>query len=317
MTGDAKVTLETVECSLCGDDRFCPVYRACPDRLQWLPGYFDVVRCRRCGLVRTSPRPTRESIGFYYPESYGHFAPDESRRSALYAALRWVVRLPYRLRYGHADAADRPSAGANRLLDLGCGAGLLLADMARLGWDPWGLEPNPEMAQRTVERLGVSRDRVFAGTAEEADYPAESFDLVTMSHVVEHLHDPRGVLAKVHRWLRPGGRIRIWIPNFGSLESRVFRRLWHGLDVPRHLHHFSPATLRRMLEASGFAVERVVPQVQGNMLTGSVAYLVDALLRRRRPYRESRALHYALLPAASVLLALGQGGAMDVAATRR
>ena len=189
--------------------------------------------------------------------------------------------------------------------------------MSALGWEPWGIEPNAALARGTVQRLGLPEERVLAGTAEEADFQDGTFDLVTMSHVLEHVHNPRDTLADVARWLAPHGRVRIWLPNYGSLESRAFRHLWQGLDIPRHLYHFTPATLRATLTAAGFEVERMIPQWQGNMLTGSLTYAFDALRGRERAYRESRRLHVAVLPAAAALLALGQGGCLDVTARRR
>jgi hypothetical protein len=110
--------------------------------------------------------------------------------------------------------------------------------------------------------------------------------------------------------------IRLWLPNFESIESRVFRKLWFGLDVPRHLYHFGPHTIRATLETVGFSVERVVPQYQANTLSGSLRHTVDALLGRQVEVRESMALYYAFLPLASMLLALGTGGALDVTARK-
>jgi SAM-dependent methyltransferase len=313
----ASAAFEKAPCALCGSEAYTVVYGGCGDRLLGVPGRFDVVRCTRCGLARTTPRPTRDSIGAYYPSTYAHFRPDETERGPVYRALRYAVRVPYRLRYGRVQMEEPPAGDRNRLLDVGSGAGLFLVEMAGLGWEPWAIEPNAELARRTIERLRLPEDRVFAGSAEDADLPEAAFDLVTMSHVLEHLHDPAAVLVKVHHALRPGGRLRILGPNYGSHERRVFGRHWHGLDVPRHLHHFSPTTLRLLLERTGFRVERVVPQWQANMLTGSVVYAFDAARGRRGPYREPRGLHYLLLPVASALLALGEGGCMDVVATSR
>jgi SAM-dependent methyltransferase len=303
--------IELTPCPLCGGSRTEMLYAGCWDRLLGTPGRFDVVRCTDCGLARTNPRPTREAIGVHYPDSYAFFGGDGLEHGKAYGTFRDVARWPYRTRFGSESPVVAPRGG-NRLLDIGSATGQYLAEMVEAGWEPWGIEPNRDAARRTIERLGIPEERVFVGSAEDADFPDASFDLVTMSHVLEHLHDPLDVLRKVQRWLRPGGVVRIWLPNFGSAERRVFGRLWLGLDVPRHLTHFTPKTLGLMLERTGFEVERSVPQWQGNMLTGSVAYLVDALLRRRRPYREPRALHYALLPVASVALALGEGGCLDV-----
>jgi SAM-dependent methyltransferase len=306
---------EIGNCTLCGASGASLVYRNCRDRRHWLPGRFDLVRCRDCGLVRTDPRPSVGSIAEFYPPSYVSFAAEVPSTSAWYAVLRSVVRLPYVLRYGSADPWFRPS-DTNRLLDVGCGTGVYLQAMGNLGWSVRGVEPDAAAAARAAERLGVQPDRIFVGRVEDADFPPETFDLVTMAHVLEHLHHPRGVLERIRRWLRPGGMIRLWLPNFESIESRVFRKLWFGLDVPRHLYHFGPHTIRATLETVGFSVERVVPQYQANTLSGSLRHTVDALLGRQVEVRESMALYYAFLPLASMLLALGTGGALDVTARK-
>jgi SAM-dependent methyltransferase len=168
-----------------------------------------------------------------------------------------------------------------------------------------------------VEALGISSDRIFVGPAEEAEWPAGSFHLVTLSHVLEHLPNPRQTLADIHRWLRPGGRVRIWVPNVESAESRVFGDLWFGLDVPRHLIHYSRTTVRRLLEGAGFDVERMVPEYQGSSLSGSLSHLGRALTRRHRNYHHSSALYLATLPVASILLGLGSWPSIDVTAVKR
>jgi SAM-dependent methyltransferase len=302
-------------CTLCGARGASIVYRNCRDRRHWLPGRFDLVRCCDCGLVRTAPRPSVGSIAEFYPPSYVSFAAEVPSTSAWYAVLRSVVRLPYVLRYGSADPWFRPS-DTNRLLDVGCGTGVYLQAMGNLGWSVRGVEPDAAAAGRAAERLGVQPDRIFVGRVEDADFPPETFDLVTMAHVLEHLHNPRGALERIHRWLRPAGMIRLWLPNFESIESGVFRKLWFGLDVPRHLYHFGPDTIRAILESAGFSVERVVPQYQANTLSGSLRHTVDALLGRQVEVRESMVLYYTFLPLAAMLLALGTGGALDVTARK-
>ena len=307
---------ETSNCTLCGARAASLVYRNCRDRRHWLPGRFDLVRCCGCGLVRTDPRPSVGSIAEFYPPSYVSFAAEVPRPSAWYAVLRSIVRLPFVLRYGSADPWFRPSSDANRLLDVGCGTGIYLQAMANLGWSVRGIEPDAGAAAQAAGRLGVHPDRIFVGRVEDADFLPETFDLVTMAHVLEHLHDPRGALERIHRWLRPGGMVRLWLPNFDSIESRVFRQLWFGLDVPRHLYHFGPRTIRAILESADFRVERVLPQYQANTLSGSLRHVVDALLGRQVEVHESMALYYTFLPAATMLLALGTGGALDVTARR-
>jgi 2-polyprenyl-3-methyl-5-hydroxy-6-metoxy-1,4-benzoquinol methylase len=308
---------EWVSCTICGGQDFDPFYRDCRDRLHATPGRFEVVRCRQCGLVQTNPRPTREAIAAYYPQSYVAFNQLEVQRGRPARLLRELLQAPYTVRYGPEQVAPPPPPRGGRVLDVGCGSGLLLAQLARRGWEVWGIEPDERAARRLQARLGLPAERIVVATAETAHLPAGHFDLVTMSHVLEHLHDPRAALAGVHRWLRPGGRLRLWVPNIASLESRVFRRLWFGLDLPRHLYHFDTRSLLFLLRESGFHASRVVPQRQGFTLSGSLRHLAGELAGRRTRFRNSRPLHCLTVPFASVLAALGNRAVLDVTASRR
>lgn len=313
------LTIETVDaCHLCGGREISVLHAGCPDRIYGTPGLFGVVACTMCGLAWTSPRPTKEALGRYYPEEYAEVAEMRSTRSAagVRRLLRSVAQIPYRLRYPGIEETISPEPGANRLLDIGSSAGSYLSRMQVLAWEPWGIEPHAAARAQSLEKLGIPADRVFAGSAEEADFAPQTFDLVTISHVLEHLYEPRAVLEKVRVWLRPGGRLRIWVPNQASFESKVFGRFWTGLDLPRHLYHFTPVTLARLLEETGFVVERTVPEFQTGSVTGSSYLALRAAVRRHGPAWPPQALHYALLPVGSLSIALGNSGAVDVMATR-
>jgi 2-polyprenyl-3-methyl-5-hydroxy-6-metoxy-1,4-benzoquinol methylase len=302
-------------CPLCGREEFDIVHRRCPDRLLWLPGEFDIERCVCCGLMRTSPCPDARSIARYYPEEYGHVcAATGANRGVAGRALRAAVRIPYALRYGPLSRTPSPSVDANRILDIGCAEGDYLVAMVRLGWHPWGIELRGASADVARARLGVPDGQIFVGRVEDAEFASNSFDLVTMAHVLEHLENPVAALGKIHRWLSPRGRLRIWLPNVASLEGRAFGRLWHGLDVPRHLFHFSPETIRRALETSGFSIERIVPEFGASSLSLSFTHLFNSMLGRRR--RPSVRLTYGLLPLTSLLSAFGYAATLDVTAKR-
>jgi ubiquinone/menaquinone biosynthesis C-methylase UbiE len=189
--------------------------------------------------------------------------------------------------------------------------------MQHLGWEVYGIEPNSAAAASAADALRIQPDRLFVGGVEEAEWPANTFHLVTLSHVLEHLPDPQGTLANIYRWLRPDGRVRMWVPNIESAESSAFGKLWFGLDVPRHLIHYSKTTIRRLLEGTGFHIVRIVPECQASSLSGSLSHTGDALRRRRRQYRHSARLYYATMPLASVLLGLGNSASLDVTAVKR
>jgi SAM-dependent methyltransferase len=201
------------------------------------------------------------------------------------------------------------------MLDIGCGIGIRLAQMRAKGWAVWGVEPNAFAAARAAERAGAP-ERVIAGPVETAAFAREQFELVTASHVLEHLASPLETLARVRAWLRPHGEFIVWAPNFSSLERRVFGPHWAALDVPRHLQHFSLGSLTVALAKSGFEVVSWRPQFQGSSLGDSVTQATTSLFRRpRRP--PATGLTYEAFTALGWLLAgLGSGTAIEVRAVK-
>jgi len=308
------VETPSARCLVCGGDAFEPLRRGCPDRLHWVGGEFGTDRCTSCGLVMTTPRLTPDELARHYPPTYVPYSVPAERRGRLGRVLKAGAQLPYRLCYGTPSAAP-PRPGA-RLLDLGCGGGAYLAQMAREGWEVWGLEPSAEAAAHARAALSLPPERIVVASAEDAELPRDAFDLVTMSHVLEHLSDPVAVLERIHGWLRPGGTLRIRIPNTRSLESRIFGRLWLGLELPRHLQHFDRDTATRLLEQAGFRVTRVVPELQASSLLGSISHVVNALLGRRREYRHSAVLYSALFPVGALVAALGSAAVLEITAEK-
>lgn len=261
---------EAAPCQGCGEDQLETLFEGCPDLWFRVPGSFSVVECPGCGLVQTSPRPTAHELEAFYPDDYSPEAfplPGEpAGRSALVRVLRWFASIPYRLRWGREFVSG---LGPGRVLDIGAGGGSRLGRLRAEGWEPWFLEPRPEVARATASRLGIPEDHVVTGYAEDSDLPEGAFDLVVMDHTVEHLSDPKAVFDSIARWLKPGGRLLVTCPNFGSLESRLFGRWWFGLDMPRHLFHFSVGTLEGLVGRNGLVVEDVRPQY-GVLLSPSI-----------------------------------------------
>lgn len=248
---ETPVRWDEPDCPLCGGDRRTPVVDA-PDPTPGGPGLrFAVARCDECGLHYTCPRPNAETIGQFYPSSYRPFRrPRDRDRSPRFRRL--------------AAALDRTAPG--RLLDFGCGGGALLDWAARQGWSVTGLDVSPGAVAAVRSGLGV---RAFQGTLPHPALPPQSFDVVTMWHALEHVHDPLGVLTAARRLLAPGGRLVVAVPNIAGTAFRWFGSAWFGLDLPRHLTHFTPATLRRMLERAGFRVIAVRPDRHPDWLRSS------------------------------------------------
>ena len=310
----AGARLESVPCNLCGGTSFRPIYRDCRQVLGG-PGRFDVVACLSCSLVQTRPRPVAEDMHRYYSSDYHVGAVGTPRRRPL-AWVRSLCKVPYRLRHSVEPDYPAPPRTGSRLLDVGAGAGDYMAHMARRGWEVWGLEPSPSLARMACAHPAIPPGRVATRRIEDASYEDSSFDTVSMSHSLEHLHDPRAALVHIRRWLRPNGLLRVWVPNFASWERRLFGRHWVALDLPRHLFHFTPQTISLILSDTGYAVDRMVPQFQGSSLSCSMELGLRSFLRHEGPYSRGP-IYYAALPAAWILTAIGSGSAIEVSARPR
>jgi SAM-dependent methyltransferase len=195
---------------------------------------FRILRCPSCGLGHTHPEPA--DLGAYYgPAYYG----GRHSFTARYCTTRRVRVL---------RSATRGAAPGN-LLDIGCGDGSFLLGARDAGWTVAGTEIGG--ASEISKRAGLD----VRGSLDETDDLAP-FDVVTQWHTLEHIRDPRGLLAQVHARLSPQGTYIVAVPDAAGLQASVFGAKWFHLDVPRHLYHFDRPSLGALLDTAGFAVSR-------------------------------------------------------------
>lgn len=207
---------------------------------------FQVVRCRHCAQVVTTPVPAH--IGRYYPA--GYYGDEEGRRFP--ALVEWLQQKLYAWR---AQFVLRQMKGhPRRVLDIGCGRGLLLRAFQQKGWDVAGTEFSDNACRYAREVLGIP---VQVGLLEQLRFPDNHYDVVVMWHVLEHISDPRPTLVEIARILRPGGVFLVSVPNFGSPEAQLTKADWFHLDTPRHLSHHTPESLKAALASAGLKPARV------------------------------------------------------------
>jgi SAM-dependent methyltransferase len=248
---------------------------------------FDVVECGGCGLRMTAPQPDARSIGRYY-ESEAYLPMVNAGRGAIAITYRAVRRLTVRLRLRLVTRHAPRSRG--RLLDVGCGTGEFPARARAAGWDVVGVEPSAHAAAQ-AERHGLEIRRT-ADLAAVVDGP---FDAITLWHALEHMHDPGAQLAHVRRLLASDGCVVVAVPNHDSVDAGAYGASWWAWDVPRHLWHFTPATLGRLLASQGFAVGTV------HALPFDPFYV--ALMSERRVRRGWNLLRAATVASRSALVA--------------
>ena len=239
---------EIPDCPLCGSRRRTGVVCAHHPEDSGEGPEMAVVRCEECNLAYTSPRPSEAIIGQFYPPDY---EPHQPKRSRPRRRARWWRRLRSRLGRFRPARLELAPFGRGRLLDFGCGRGAFLEQMRPQGWSVLGLDCSPDVVRRIREALGLP---AIAGTLPHDGLEPESFEVITMWASLEHVHRPLEVLREAHRLLVPGGRLIVSVPNIDSLPFRWFGSAWYGLRLPRHLTHFSPSTLRKMVERAGFTV---------------------------------------------------------------
>ncbi len=238
---------------------------------QGIKGYnFEttLVACRSCDHVFTNPQPTWEELapaygaGTMYQEHHGESGFDFKKVDSL------IARSFDGTYFNHI-----PVVKGGRYLDVGSGDGLLVAGMARLGMLAEGVEPRAD----AVEECRKAGLKVTVGTLEDAHFPDDSFDCMSLNHVLEHVPDPVALIRECRRVLKPGGTLMVGVPNYRSLLFGVVGWTWIGLDPPRHLHQFHDKSLRSVFEQAGLRVESIESE--------SLLDFVEAELSRWLRYR--------------------------------
>lgn len=287
--------METVSCLLCGRTDARPL-RIASDRLargggasedDGGPGRpagappaqafdasrFTVVRCPGCGLAYVNPRPDPSEIGRYYPDDY-HTArgagglvqrlEDAWRRRQLAEVTGWLANV-------------RPTRG--RLLDVGCGSGELLEALRADGWQVSGVEPSARSAEIARSRRGLDVQTAAFDHAELAD---GSFEAVVFAAALEHFHDPLSALTRARRLLAPGGLVAVlFLPRIDAPQARLFGARWIGLDLPRHLYHFTPGAFVQAARRAGLRVTASEPYSRRHSAAFWTASLLPGLQKQR------------------------------------
>ena len=220
--------MEDVPCNLCASR---------DEELRFEINGYNIVCCRKCGLVYNNPRPVggEQSI---YGEGHACYSLPPKRSTRKFR--------------GYMRRVERFAKGGD-LLDVGCATGEFLLAARSSGWCVVGLDVSEYATNYAREKHGLS---VITGYVQDADLPPESFDVVTLWATIEHMRDPNGDLKSLARLLRPGGLIVVYTGNIGGFRPILQGAKWRLLTPPEHLYFFNRRTLCQMLDQCGFNILR-------------------------------------------------------------
>ncbi len=246
MNSSKNINLETVNCNLCGSRKYTYLFSE-RDRDFKIGGFFEIARCKSCGLIFTNPRPSIKDIRYFYPNNYGPHIGMPITNSNFIKKIIFRLWEDYKGLFS-VDLVKNLVKG--KILDIGCGSGAYLNYLRKKGWQVAGLDVSP-LAVKQTRRLGIE---CFMSEVYNADFRPESFNVVTAINTIEHMHNPLRSLKKINEILKKNGTLIIVVPNVESLEAKIFGRHWHEWDIPRHLYHFSLETLTKLLELANFNI---------------------------------------------------------------
>jgi SAM-dependent methyltransferase len=232
------------KCPLCESNNLVP-YIICKDHL--LSGEdFNLNICNDCHFVLTQDHPDESDIGRYYEsdEYISHSDTGKGFSNKIYRLVRTIM-----LRRKEGIIKNVSGLKKGNLLDIGSGTGHFVHTMKKAGWNVTGIEINEKAREFAISRFGkdfISPEKIVA-------LSDNSFDCVTLWHVLEHFQKPYKYFEEISRILKPEGTIIIALPNNISYDADYYRQFWAAYDVPRHLWHFSPSTF--MLFAKKFSFE--------------------------------------------------------------
>lgn len=213
---------------------------------------FDVLVCNDCTIAFTQNVASQEHIGKYY-QSQNYISHSDTKDGFISKVYHSVRNITLVSKLKLVQNVTRKAKG--NLLDVGAGTGAFTNTMLQAGWNVTALEPDDIARSKAKSKYGLelrSPSELFTQTA-------ESFDAITLWHVLEHIHTLKDYLKQFQAILKKDGRLVIAVPNYTSYDANYYKEFWAGYDVPRHLYHFSPASMEVLAKQFGFVIEATKP----------------------------------------------------------
>lgn len=289
-------------CPICEGEHRHPLHQGLADHLFNAPGQWDLYACEQCGTAYLDPRPNRQTIHLAYANYGTHqsqldddplqpgtdwrssfkqailrayirvrFSKQRFKPTDVFAAAMWLrpfLRPRFDAAMRHLPVSSKPGT----VLDIGCGNGRFLGWARVAGWQGHGTEFDAQAAA-VARSMGFN---IHEGPLDELVRRGDRFDAVTISHVVEHVHEPSALLRTAYQLLKPGGHFWIETPNIRARGHAYFGSGWAGLHPPYHLQVFAPTALESLLRQAGFIDVRVASSHSGWRAMASLSLPPDS-----------------------------------------
>ena len=237
-------------CFVCGGKDFSP-FKDCIDYTV-SKDTFTIVQCKNCGFKFTNPRPDGIEIGKYY-ESEEYVSHSDSGKGIINFLYKKVRNYTINKKVSLVNSLSKDKT----ILDIGCGTGAFLNACKGNGWKIEGIEPSDGARDfaKTNYNLEINPENKLATMA------TSSFSIITMWHVLEHVHLLNDRIEELKRLLKKDGTIIIAVPNCDSWDAEYYSEFWAAYDLPRHLYHFTPDTMGKLLEKHSLTIVKKLPMV--------------------------------------------------------
>ncbi len=211
---------------------------------------FAIVECKKCHFKFTNPRPTEKNIGKYY-KSTAYISHSNSKTGI----INQVYHLARKFTLGgKLRLVNSLNKTEKKILDVGCGTGKFLEVCKQNGWIVAGTEPDEHTRNQAIKYTNaIIEDNLLTS------FDGQLFEVITLWHVLEHVHLLNEVIAKIKKLLAPDGTLVIAVPNCESNDAKIYKEKWAAYDVPRHLYHFSQSTLKLLFQKHKMQIQEVQP----------------------------------------------------------
>ena len=206
---------------------------------------YTIFKCNHCDFAFTQDVPDEDSIGNYYKSE--EYVSHSDTKKGLFFKLYHIVR-NHMLKSKQHTVEKIAGIKNGKILDIGTGTGYFLNQMKNAGWDVSGIEQDHDAREFGKSHFGLNvfdKNKLF-------DFDENSFDVITMWHVLEHIHRYDEYLKQIKKILKPNGKLIIAVPNYTSTDARHYKKYWAAYDLPIHLWHFSPKSIKLLLDKYNF-----------------------------------------------------------------